>query len=122
MRILELSFHHAREFERVMLDAATPHLDVVEVAQAMQELEFAHDPREYVSKVPERGGLLEFVIEGSSSGHRYGIVFVDLGPAADAIAYWRTPPLYVDSGSAQPHGLSREHALLLATRRLEALT
>ncbi|MCB0879991.1 MAG: hypothetical protein KDC46_13555 [Thermoleophilia bacterium] len=79
------------------------------------------DPRLELQPLPEAAALLEFVVRGATSGHRYGMLLVDMGHAADAIAYWRDPPLYSDPETAVAHGLSRAHAIRIAIARLELL-
>ena len=121
MRILELTCHFVQEFERIVRDAATPPLDQRDIDADLRSLAEAHNPRTLLRDVPECAGLLELVIDGSTSGHRYGVLFVDMAHVADAIAYWREPPLYADPAEPLPHGYGREHALHLARRRLEDL-
>lgn len=121
MRILELTLHHTHELQRIFDDAATPPVDARYLERCVRALGDEYDPRDALRPVVEHPGLLEFVVTSPSSGHVYGLVFVDMGPVADAIAYWRRPPLYVDPYSTFPHGASRSHALRLATARMEAL-
>lgn len=121
MRILSLTYHHVDEFERIYRDAGTPPLDRDALARFLRDIDESHDPRVFLVDVRERPGLLELEFVAPGSGHRYGALFVDMGRAADAVAYWRQPPLYVDDAATAAHGLSRTHALLLAARRLESM-
>ena len=120
MRILSLTYHYVEDFVRILADAATPPPDRDALERYLRELDTAEDPRTLLAPLRERPGLLELRFVAPSSGHAYGMLFCDMGRVADAIAYWREPPLYMDVQSATPHGLSRAHALELALRRLEA--
>ncbi len=120
-RILDITFQYVDEFTRIMLDAGTPPLDRSYVEGAVRELLDAYDPRVHLTVVAERMGLLEFVVRSPTSGNRYGMFFVDMGHVADAIAYWRDPPLYRDPAAALPHGRDRAQSLWFAARRLEDL-
>jgi hypothetical protein len=119
MRILSLTLLNTGDFERILHDASTPPPDRDDVERALRVLFHAYDPRDLLAPVPEHPHLLEFVITGSSSGHSFGMLFVDMGHAADAVAYWRDPPLLRDAQHPIPHGFSRAHALWLAASRLE---
>lgn len=117
MRILDLTYHYSDELVRVLTDAGTPPNDRKDVHSALQELYDAADPRTMLRGVPHVGGVLEFVLDAPASGHLYGVIYQDLNHVADAIAYWRDPPLYVDPDYPRPHGYSREHAIDLAKQR-----
>ncbi len=121
MRILQLTFLHEQDFLRICDDAATPPVDVREWLHVLDAANFAYDPRELLAPVPEQRGLLEMEWQSPSSGVRYGILFVDMGHVADAIAYWRGPPLYQDDSVPLPHGYSRNHAMQLARARMEVM-
>ena len=121
IRILDITFHAAADFQRIYFDAGTPPLDRGDVSGALEDLVEAADPRNLLRPVLEHAPLLEFVIRSPTSGHRYGMLLVDLGHVADAIAYWREPPLYRDAASPIAHGFSRAHALRLAIQRLEEM-
>lgn len=121
MRILSLTYHYVEDFVRILADAATPPPDRDALERYLRELDTAEVPRTHLASLRERPDLLELRFVAPSSGHAYGMLFRDLGCVADAIAYWREPPLYVDVESAAPHGMSRAHALELALRRLDAL-
>jgi hypothetical protein len=118
MRILELTYHHGHELERVFFDAGTPPHDRLAIDRALRDLDMSRNPRDELWPTPASPLLLEFVVHASSSGHRYGFVFVDQGHVADAIAYWREPPLFTDPATSHPHGMSRMHALNVALERL----
>lgn len=117
MRILDLSFHYDDELVRVLSDAGTPPNDREDFQSALQGLRDAHDPRTMLHAIPSIRGVLEFVFVAPPSGHRYGVIFQDLDHVADAIAYWRDPPLYEDPRYLRPHGHSRERAIELAIQR-----
>ncbi len=112
--------HHLDEFERIYRDAATPPQDRYDLERFLREVDESYDPRAYLAQPSAAPGLLELEYAAPSSGHRYGVLFIDVVHVADAVAYWREPPLYVDRRSSVAHGMSRSHALLLAARRLEA--
>jgi hypothetical protein len=118
MRVIDLTYTHDDELVRILADAGTPPTDRRFVMRALRLLDEAHDPRTMLRDMVEVPGLLEYVIEARSSGHLYGVLLVDMGPVADTVAYWRTPPLYVDPSEPLPHGYSRAHGLERARRRM----
>jgi hypothetical protein len=121
MRILELTYHHIKDLRRIYWDAGTPPPDRYDLERFMRDVGDSRDPRAYLVEAPDLPGILELTFVAPTSGHRYGVLFVDMVHVADAIAYWREPPIFVDRTSPTPHGLSRAHAHRLAAQRLESV-